>query len=85
MVHNEGTYLHFSQPKPREDLLRRFLDGILDERARFHVDYVKEPYDVDNAVYEVVNFIDTKKNKTKTNHFERATGQETNPCYQESV
>ena len=44
-----------------EDLLRRFLDGILDEGARFQVEYVKEPKDIDSAVYEVVNFIDTRK------------------------
>ena len=45
----------------REDLRRRFLDGILDERARFQVEYVKEPDNIDDAVYEVVNFIETRK------------------------
>ena len=45
----------------REDLLRRFLDGILDEGARFQVEYVKEPKHIDAAVYEVVNFVDTRK------------------------
>ena len=45
----------------REDLLRRFLDGINDDRARFQVEYIKEPDDIDDAVYEVVNFQETKK------------------------
>ena len=35
----------------REDLLRRFLDGILDEGARFQVEYFKEPKHIDTAVY----------------------------------
>lgn len=45
----------------REDLLRRFLDGIQDDRARFQVEYVKEPEDIDQAVFEVVSFIETRK------------------------
>jgi len=45
----------------QEDLLRRFLDGILDEKARFHVEFVKEPENIDEAVYEVVNFIETTR------------------------
>ena len=45
----------------REDLLRRFLNGLQDERARFQVEYVKEPDNIDNAVYEVVNFTETRK------------------------
>ena len=39
-----------------EDLLRRFLDELSDETARFHVEYIKEPADIDHAVYKVVNF-----------------------------
>jgi hypothetical protein len=45
----------------KEDLLRRFLDGLNDDHARFHVEFVKDPSNIDEAVYEVVNFIDTKK------------------------
>ena len=45
----------------REDLLRRFLDGVIDDSARFQVEYVKEPRDIDDAVYEVVNFTETKR------------------------
>lgn len=47
-----------------EDLLRRFLDGILDDGARFHVDYVKEPVDIDEAVFQVVHFLETRKYST---------------------
>ena len=57
----------------REDLLRRFLDGILDDRARFQVEYVKEPEDIDDAVYEVVNFLETKKRTTTLNSEDKKT------------
>ncbi len=40
----------------QEDLLRKFLDGLLDEQASFHVEYVREPQNIDAAVFEVVNF-----------------------------
>ena len=44
----------------REDLLRRFLDGLFDEKARFQVEYIREPRDIDEAVYQVVDFLDTR-------------------------
>lgn len=43
-----------------EDLLRRFLDGLLDEKAKVQVEFVKAPYSIDEAVYEVVNFCETQ-------------------------
>jgi hypothetical protein len=46
----------------REDLVRRFIDGLLDDDARFNVEYHKEPTDIDEAVYYVVIFIQTKSN-----------------------
>ena len=44
----------------REDLLRKFLDGLYDEKARFQVEYVKEPRDIDEAVYQVLDFQETR-------------------------
>ena len=41
-------------------MLRRFLDGLYDEKARFQVEYVKEPRDIDEAVYQVVDFQETR-------------------------
>ena len=43
----------------QEDLLRRFLDGLVDDRAQRQVEYMKVPEDIDTAVYEVVNFKET--------------------------
>ena len=44
-----------------EDLLRRFLDGLKNEQARFQVEHVKEPSNIDEAVYQVVNFLEAKR------------------------
>ena len=44
-----------------EDLLMRFLDGLLDNKASLHVELVKSPKNIDEAVDEVVNFQEVKK------------------------
>ena len=61
----------------REDLLRRFLDGVKDDEARFHVEYVKEPADIDQAVYEVVNFIETRKRSVSGDGTEKKSRKST--------
>ncbi|MES9905514.1 MAG: hypothetical protein ABW168_22905 [Sedimenticola sp.] len=43
-----------------EDLVRRFLDGLYDEEVRFEVEYHKEPETIDEAIFHVVNFIQTR-------------------------
>ena len=43
----------------QEDLLRRIFDGLYDKKARFQVEYVKEPRDIDEAVYQVIDFQET--------------------------
>jgi hypothetical protein len=48
-----------------EDLLRRFLDGLRDDDIRFEVEYNKEPGTIDEAVFHVVNFIQTKNIKDR--------------------
>ena len=53
-----------------EDLLRRFLDGLNDERARFHIEFVKEPSDIDQAVFEVVNFQETRRRPGNKDNYE---------------
>ena len=61
----DKTHTHRDKVTRREDLLRRFLDGMLDENARFQVEFVKEPRDIDQAVYAVVCFQETKSRKRK--------------------
>lgn len=43
-----------------EDLVRRFLDGLRENEVRFAVEYNKEPQTIDEAVFHVVNYIQTR-------------------------
>ena len=45
----------------KEDLLRRFLSGLSDDEARYLVDYVKSPKDIDDAVVDVVAFQESRR------------------------
>ena len=40
----------------QDDLLRRFLDGLVDREASSQVEYIKQPTDIDTAVEETVHF-----------------------------
>jgi len=40
-----------------EDLVRRFLDGLLDDELRAEIEFNKEPADIDEAVYHTVNLM----------------------------
>jgi hypothetical protein len=42
------------------DLVRGFLDGLRDEEVRFEIEFHKEPVTIDEAVYHVVNFVQTR-------------------------
>lgn len=69
----------------REDLLRRFLDGLIDEKARLHVELVKEPHDVDEAVFEVVNFLETtRKSRNSGQEYRRKPTRMVRPVSDES-
>ena len=45
----------------KEDLVRRFLDGLRDDDIRCEIEFVKEPTDIDEAVYHAVNLIHTRR------------------------
>ncbi|XP_069109870.1 uncharacterized protein [Argopecten irradians] len=44
-----------------EDLLRKFFDGVYNEKASFEVEFHKDPKNIDEAVFHVVNYIETKR------------------------
>ena len=48
----------------REDLLRRFLDGLTDGKTSQQVEFVRDPKDIDSAVYKVVSYQDTRRQST---------------------
>ena len=67
----------------KEDLLRRFLDGLQDDQTRFHVEFIKDPETIDEAVYEVINLIDTKRSKHSQNDY-RTHKSNRRTCTEES-
>lgn len=52
-----------------EDLVRRFLDGLVDQEAKFEVEYHKEPKNIDEAVFHVVNLVQLKSNYRNERQF----------------
>ncbi|KAK6185902.1 hypothetical protein SNE40_008038 [Patella caerulea] len=58
----DKAYLRRDGVTRQEDLLRKFLDGLYDDKTRFNVEFIKEPKDIDEAVHHVVNFSETKRN-----------------------
>jgi hypothetical protein len=59
----------------REDLLRRFFDGLRDEEASIQVEYVKEPVDIDEAVYEAVNYLEIHRKQDKRDEDSRKSSR----------
>ena len=55
----------------QEDLVRKFLDGLRDNDARFEIEYNKEPDDIDEAVYHAVNFIQTRRRSNPDTFIEK--------------
>ncbi|KAH3711574.1 hypothetical protein DPMN_071245 [Dreissena polymorpha] len=56
-----------------EDLVRRFLDGLVDQEVKFEVEYHKEPRNIDEAVFHVVNFIQTRIGIESDREYKHAT------------
>ena len=63
------AHAHRNYDTRKEDLLRRFLDGLNDEQARFQVEYIKDPVDIDHAVNDVVHFRETRSRTSPRNSY----------------
>lgn len=62
--------------------MRKFLDGLFDEKASFQVEYIKEPNNIDEAVHEVVRFQETRStNKTERRQKQVARSTKSNRGY----
>ena len=62
-----------------EDLVRKFLDGLQDDDAQFQVEFGKSPNTIDEAVSEVVNFMETRRGRRdrKLRSFNVSSGSDT--------
>jgi len=58
----------------KEDLLRKFLEGVQDETACHLVEYVKSPDSIDEAAFEMVNFLESRR-KMPTADYKRRQGR----------
>ena len=56
----DKAHANRDEHRKQEDLLRRFLDGLYDNKARFQEEYVKEPRDINEAVFQVADFQETR-------------------------
>lgn len=57
----DKTYPNRNSGTRCEELLRRFLDGLNDENARFQIEFVKDPADIDEAIRYVINITEARK------------------------
>ena len=73
----EKAYPNRDPSTRAEDLLRRFMDGLVDEKAQFHIEYIKESSNIDQAVYEAVNFQETRRKPSKADSQERRSQRPT--------
>ena len=55
------AYPHRDADTRREDLLRQFFNGLADERTRFHVEYIKDPVNIDEALDQVITFQEVRR------------------------
>jgi len=50
----------------QEDLLRRFIDGLYDDKVKFHIECVKECQELEMAIFEVVKLTEAKKRSDRS-------------------
>ncbi len=68
----DKAYPGRSQSIRNEDLVRKFFDGLLDEKASGQVEYFKSPKTIDHAVYEMIHYMDIIGQSQSTSHLTEA-------------
>ena len=58
----DKAYRHRDQSTRQEDLLQRFLLGLQDYKARIHVELNRDPDTIEEALHEVVAYLETLNN-----------------------
>ena len=48
-------------PRRDEDLLHRFLNGLMDQKAHQQVEFVKDPANIDEALDEIVKYCESQQ------------------------
>ena len=68
----------------QEDLLRRFQDGLIDDEARFNVEFNKEPANIDEAVFYVVQYTQTRRGPASGSGYDGRSKKSTRVAKDES-
>ncbi|KAH3842278.1 hypothetical protein DPMN_115775 [Dreissena polymorpha] len=79
MLYDKG-HPHRDRRTRDEDLVRKFLDGLLDQDARFEVEFNKEPTNIEDAVFYAVSFLQITKSTHKGNWKQRRTTRKATEC-----
>lgn len=69
----DKAYKHRDVETRQEDLLQKFLLGLLDYKARIHIELNRDPNTIEEAVYEVLNYTETLKNPNQTEDGKRSS------------
>ena len=56
-----------------EDLVEKFMDGLLDDKAKFQVEYHRNPATIDQAVYEVIHYLEVFGQSEKKTSYSATT------------
>jgi hypothetical protein len=59
----------------QEDLLQRFLLGLNDYKARVHLELHRDPATIDDAVYEILTYMETMKNPNQLDEIKKSVRQ----------
>ena len=59
----------------QEDLLQRFLLGLNDYKARVHLELHRDPATIDDAVYEILTYMETMKNPNQLDETKKSVRQ----------
>jgi len=79
MLYDKG-HPHRDRRTRDEDLVRQFLDGLLDQDARFEVEFNKEPSNIEDAVFYAVSFLQITKSTHKSDWKQRRPTRRATEC-----
>ncbi len=69
----DWAYPHRDMEAPYEYTLRRFLDWLCDRQANYQVEFVKDPVNSNQAVYDIVHWIVVRKIRVKVEIIPKTT------------
>ena len=69
------AYKNWDAITRQEDLLQRFVLGLNDYKARVHLELHRDPATIDDAVYEILTYMETMKNPNQLDEIKKSVRQ----------